>query len=352
MSTRLVGQVGRLAWALLGILALAMVAGFVLKKLALLFIPLVLALFPATLLVPVVQALGNRGLPRTPATFVTLLASLLVFTLLAWGTVTLVIAQVPDLVDSAGEGVSRVEEEVQRAFPGFHMPGVDGALDYVRDRLARTTNERGDTQDDLASGVLSATLGAVQVVAGILLFAVILFFYLRNGRDLVVGTVAFLAPAAGNRLLPLAEEAWDTLGGYFRGQLMVALFDAVLIGIGLLVLGIPLVVPLVALTLIGGLFPIVGAVVAGALAVLVAFAHGGIGLGLGVAAIVLVVQQIESNLLAPLILSRVLDLHPLVIILSVTVGGVVLGVLGAFLAVPAAAIVKQVVTSLRAESEA
>ncbi len=351
MNTRAVRRAGRLAWAFIGILALAVVAGFVFQKLTLLFVPLILALFPATLLVPAARTLEEWRLSRTLAAIVTLVGSLLLFSLLASAAGTLVVDDLPDLVESAGEGIATVEELIQRAFPEFQIPGIDGVVDLLRDRIEQGSDEDGDTGGDLASGVMSATLGAVEVIAGILLFVVILFFYLRSGRELAAGTVNFVAPSARERVLSLAEGAWETLGGYFRGQLLVALFDAVLIGIGLLVLGVPMVIPLAALTFIGGLFPIVGAVVAGALSVLVAFAHGGLALGLGVAAIVLVVQQIESNLLAPMILSRVVSLHPLVVILSVTLGGILLGVLGAFLAVPAAAIVNQVVTSLRADQE-
>ncbi len=351
MSAPAVRRAGRLAWAVIGILALAVVAGFVFQKLALLFVPLILALFPATLLVPVARTLEGRRLPRTLAAIVTLVGSLLLLSLFAGTAVTLVVSEVPALVESAGEGVAGVEELVQRAFPDFRIPGIDGLLEMLRDRLDEGSDEEGNTAGGLTSGVVSATLGAVEVIAGILLFVVTLFFYLRSGRELATGTVNFLVPGARDLVLQLAEEAWETLGGYFRGQLLIALFDAVLIGIGLLVLGVPMVIPLVALTFLGGLFPIVGAVVTGALAVLVAFAHGGIGLGLGVAAIVLLVQQVESNVLAPMILSRVVDLQPLVVILAVTLGGITLGVLGAFVAVPAAAIVKQVVTSLRSSSE-
>lgn len=341
-----------MAWALVGILAVAVVAGFVFQKLALLFVPLILALFPATLLVPVVRTLEGWRLPRTLAAIVTMVGSLLLLVLLAGAAVALVVSEVPDLVESAGEGVVGVEGLVQRAFPDFQMPGLDGFFEMIGDHLDKGSDEDGNTAGGVASGVLSATLGTVEVIAGTLLCVVTLFFFLRSGRQLATGTVNFLAPGARDRVLPLAEEGWETLGGYFRGQLLVALFDALMIGVGLLVLGVPMVIPLAALTFVGGLFPIVGAIVTGALAVLVAFAHGGMALALGVAAIVLVVQQVESNVLAPLILSRVVDLQPLVIILSVTLGGITLGVLGAFLAVPAAAIMKKVVTSVREDSEA
>lgn len=341
-------RAGRTAWALLGVLGLVVVAGFVVGELAMIVIPGLLALLPATLLVPFSRALEGWKLGRTPAAILTLLGSAVIFFAAVAGGVTLIVQELPELVDSARGGVDAVEEAVQRFVPDFQLPGVDAAIEMVTDRLERALGEGGDQGGALASGVLTVTLGAVEVLAGTILLFVFLFFYIRSGRELAVGTLEFIAPGSRERILPLAEEAWDTLGGYFKGQMLVALFDAVLIGIGLLLLGVPMVIPLAALTFVGGLFPIVGAVAAGALAMLVALAHEGLVLGLMVALLVVAVQQIESNLLAPVILGRAVDLHPLVIILSVTLGGIVLGVLGAFLAVPSAAIVKRVLTRLRA----
>jgi predicted PurR-regulated permease PerM len=140
---------------------------------------------------------------------------------------------------------------------------------------------------------------------------------------------------------------WWTLGAYFRGQLLVAFFDAVLIGLGLLLLGIPLALPLTVLVFLGGLFPIVGAFVSGLLAVLVALASDGLTTALLVFALVVAVQQAESNLLEPLILAKVIALHPLVVILSITAGVVSFGILGAFLAVPFAAAVARIVDMVR-----
>jgi putative heme transporter len=343
---------GRTAWALLGILGVVVVVGLIVREVALLVIPALLALFPATLLLPVSRTLEGWKLGRTPAAIVTLCVSAVLFLGAVAGGVTLVVQELPELVDSAREGVEAVEEAVQRFLPEFQLPGVDAAIQMTTERLERTLGEGGEQGGALASGVLSVTLGAVEVLAGTILLFVFLFFYIRSGRELAVGVLDFIAPGSRERILPLAEEAWRTLGGYFRGQMLVALFDAVFIGIGLFLLGVPMVIPLAALTFVGGLFPIVGAVAAGLLAVLVALAHGGLVLGLMVALLVLAVQQIESNLLAPVILSRAVDLHPLLIILSVTLGGIVLGVLGAFLAVPTAAILKRVVTRLREGDDA
>ena len=378
MSPRGVRHVGRIAWSVLGILGLVALSGLILRQLALVVVPLVLALFPATLLVPVSRFLERWKVPRTLAAFLTLLGGIIVFGGVAAGAITLVVAEAPDLADSAGEGIERVEELVGRAVPGFQLPGRDEILQILRESFVETSDETGgETEDgqgsDAASpdeegsaegagaletssaqpgdlvAALSFTMGAVEVFAGILLTLVILFFYLKSGHALADGTVGFLFPDHRERIMEILDDAWDTLGAYFRGQLLVALIDGVVIGLALLLLGVPVALPLAVIVFFGGLFPILGAVVTGALAVLVAFAHGGLGLALAVAGIVLLVQQLEGNVLEPLILSRVIDLQPLTVILAITLGAVVLGILGAFLAVPAAAIGKQVIVDLRGE---
>jgi predicted PurR-regulated permease PerM len=123
--------------------------------------------------------------------------------------------------------------------------------------------------------------------------------------------------------------------------------DAVFIGLGIWLLGVPLVIPLAVLVFLGGLFPIVGAFLSGLLAVLVALADGGLGTGLATLAVVIVVQQLEGNVLEPIILSRVIQLHPLMILVSIGTGAILLGVLGAFLAVPIAASIARVVEHAR-----
>jgi len=336
---------GRLAWAVLGVLALAAVAGVVLRELSLVVVPLLLAFFPATLLVPLVRRLERWRLPRTLAAILAFLGGLLLLLGVAAGTVTLVVAQLPDVLDSAGEGVEGLEDLVGRVVPGFEIPAADDIREMILDRL--DGSDEGAGSGEIARQAISMTMSAVEVVAGMVLFLVILFLYLLSGRAMAEGLAGFVAPGSRERIMTLAGEAWETLGAYFRGQLLVALVDAVLIGIGLLILGIPLALPLAAIVFFGGLFPIVGALATGALAVLVAFSHGGLGIALVVAGIVLAVQQLEGNVLEPLILSQVIDLPPLAIIVSITLGAVVLGVLGAFLAVPTAAVGKRLLLRLR-----
>lgn len=340
-----VRQAGRTAWALVGILVLLALTGLLLRELFLAVVPLVLALFPASLLIPVRNLLERWKVPRTVAAFLTLFGGIVVLGGVAAGSITLVVSGAPEIAESAGERIQQIEELVGRVVPGFQLPGMDELLAMLGVATSDQGDEEGDGDGDpegdgggseaplaeggaagnLASMALTFTAGAVEVVAGLLLILVILFFFLRNGRSLAEGAAGFFFPDQSKRILTIADEAWDTLGSYFRGQLLVALVDAVFIGVALLLLGIPLAVPLAVLVFFGGLFPIVGAVVTGGVAVLVAFAHAGPAMALAVAGIVLLVQQLESNVLEPLILSRVLDLQPLTIILSITLGATVWG---------------------------
>nr|MBA2578793.1 AI-2E family transporter [Euzebyaceae bacterium] len=150
----------------------------------------------------------------------------------------------------------------------------------------------------------------------------------------------------------IGARVWFTIGAYIRGQLVIAVVDAVLIGLGLWIVGVPLALPLAVLVFFGGLFPIVGAVAAGIVAVLVALATGGLTSALIVLAIVVAVQQVEGHLLAPIVLGKATELHPVAVIAALTAGAVLLGVLGAFLAVPIAASATRAVGYLRTRVEA
>lgn len=321
------------------------VAWIVVQALAVVVVPLVLALFPATLLVPVARRLERWRVPPAVAALLTLAGGLTLFLGIAAGAVTLVVEQVPDVVDSAGEGVERLEELIGRVVPGFEIPAADELREMMVSGVQNAAEDSEGT--GVASRALSMAMSAVEVVSGIVLLVVVLFFYLKDGRLLAEGLAAFVAPDSRKRIMEFADEGWETLVAYFRGQLLVALSDAVLIGIGLVILGVPLALPLSAIVFFGGLFPIIGAFVTGALAILVGFSDGGLGIGLAVLGVVVLVQQLEGNVLEPLILGHAIDLEPLVILVSITVGAILLGVLGAFLAVPAVAVAKKMVVGLR-----
>lgn len=145
----------------------------------------------------------------------------------------------------------------------------------------------------------------------------------------------------------MAARGWDTLGAFVRSQALIGLLDAVFIGLGLWVLDVPLVLPLAVLTFVSAFVPIVGALFAGLVAVLIALVSNGLMDALIVLAIIIVVQQLEGNVLQPMIQSRGLGLHAAVVLLAVTLGGSLAGVVGSLLAVPAAALVAVVWNYLR-----
>ena len=334
-------QAGRTSWSVAGILVLVGVVAVVLSQIPLVVIPLLLALFPATLLIPVEKFLERRGAPSALASITSILAAIvLVLGTLAIIT-TLVVMQLPELVESANEGLEQVEGFLADDPLGIGLTTVAGIVAAAAEQLGEV--------GELAPQALEAAVAAFEFVAGLLILLVVLFFYLKDGRRLPEGVLSLVPLRFRGHARAIGRRAWDTVGAYFRGQLLVALVDAVVIGIGLLILGVPLAIPLAVLIFFGGLFPIVGAVTTGALAILVALADGGLTAGLIVLGLILGVQQLESNVLQPLILGHAISLHPLVVLLAITTGAITLGILGAFLAVPVAAVISEAIDYLRSD---
>lgn len=331
-----VRRLGRSAWALLGIVGVLVLVGWLAGQLSLIVIPVILALFPATLLVPLASKLKSVGVPASLAALASMLIGFLAIGGLIGAMIPLVASEMPELVESADTGVEEIERWLQDDPLGLGIGGPTGLLESAREQIGEIGQYAGQAA--------TAASTAAEVLAGLLLLFVLLFFYLKDGRRLTDGINSVMPARIRPRLARAADLAWDTLGSYFRGQLMVALVDAVFIGIGLLIVGIPLAVPLAVLIFFGALFPLVGAVVTGSLAVLVGLADGGPVTAIIVLAIILGVQQVEGNVLQPFIIGRAISLHPLVVILAITGGGVLFGILGAFLAVPVAAIVARVIS--------
>ena len=336
-------RAGKTGAALLVLAAVVAAAAYVASLLMLLIVPVVLALFPATLLVPVADWLKDKGVPAALAAVSSLLAGILVIGAVIGAMVPLVAAQLPDLAESAGEGIQQVQGQVEE------LTGVQiGEMDELLDQASEMLGETGE----IAGQAMEAAFVAFEGVAALLLLFVVLFFYLKDGRRLAAGLADTTPPRVRPHVHEAMRRAWTTLGTYFRGQLLVGLINATLIGTALLLLGIPLAIPLAVIVFFGGLFPVVGALVAGALAVLVAAADAGLTMALIVLAIVIVIEQLEGNVFEPLIHGHAIALHPLVILLSITGGALLLGIFGAFLAVPVAAITARVLDYLRGASEA
>jgi putative heme transporter len=335
-------RAGVFAWSVLGLFATLVVVLYLLDLFKLVFIPLVIALFPAALLSPISGRLKRWGVPPLAAAALVLVVFLVGVVGLLAALIWLIVGEFDDLVETLEAAYEDVSEWIESTI-GWTPPSIDELVEQVQNWAMEL--EVGQT----ATSVAFATFEAI---AGILLGIIALLFYLKDG-DRMAGVALQLTPERLREdVAEIFRRVWDTLGGYFRGQLLVALVDAVAIGIGLFLLGVPLALPLAMLVFFGGLFPIVGAFTAGAVAVLVALAEGGLGLAIAVLVLNVAVQQLEGNLLEPLIVGRATQLHPLLVLASLTAGAVTLGILGAFLAVPiTAAIVRAVSYVLERDPE-
>jgi predicted PurR-regulated permease PerM len=240
------------------------------------------------------------------------------------------VGQADDIAADASSGLQQVQDQVQGS-DLVTQDQIDRAIQATQDRLANSA-------DSIASGVLG-TLGAVgSGLVTVVLTLLLTFFFLKDGRRFRPWLHAMTGQRAGPHVVAVLDRSWVTLGGFIRTQALVSLIDAVFIGVGLLVVGVPLAVPLAVLTFFGGFVPIVGAFVVGAIAVLVALVSVGWVGALIVLGIIVAVQQLEGNVLQPWLQSKVMQLHPAVVLLAVTLASTLFGIVGAFLAVPVVAV--------------
>jgi predicted PurR-regulated permease PerM len=324
---------GRLAIrALQVIVVVAVAAGVivVLREVTLVTIPLVLALIIASALAPVMAWMRRRGIPAVVATLISLLTITAVLGGVGWLIVWAVRNQWDALFQQAREGFQALAAWAQD-LPFFPTAAeldvlLDQAVDFV-------------TSAQFGSGAL-AGLGAVaSFVTGAVLLVTILFFFLKDGPQLWEFVLRPFRGESYRRGQRIGEKTVAVFGSYVRGTAAVALVDSVGILIGLLILQVPLAIPLAVLVFILAFIPIVGATLAGILAALVALVANGWVTALIVVGVVVLVNQLEGNFLQPVLMGRSMKLHAFVILIALTAGAAVGGILGAILAVPITAAV-------------
>ena len=320
------------AWRLLVIAAATVLVAYAASKLLVIVIPLVVAMLLTSLLHGPARALQRRGVPRTIAAICVVGGGLLVLGILFGIVIPPFVDQAPDLAAQVEEGL----RELARSFAGSTIGASEREVDNAIDRAVDSLD--GDSRS-VASGLLSGALIAVEIVAAILLTIFLTFFMVRDGDRMWLWVVGLVGVDRRRTVVEGGSRAWAALSAYIRGVAIVATVDAVLIGAALVILGVPLAFPLIVLTFLAAFFPIVGAFAAGAAAVLVALVAKGATAALIMLVVIVVVQQLEGNVLYPIIVGSQLKVHPVAMLLTLGVGGVVLGVAGAFLAVPVAAVV-------------
>lgn len=313
----------------------------VLGALTVVVIPLAVALLLSALFTPPVAWLAGRGLPRGLAAALVLLGGLAAVGGLLWFVVRAIITGLPDLSARLNESYARLRDWLAAGPLGLSGEEIDRLIGQARDWFGRNRQE-------LVSGALGAfsTIGAV--LAGLAMAVFILIFFVYEGPRMWQALLRPLPDRARDRIDRAGARAFHDLTAFVRAILAVALIDAVGIGLGLWITGVPLVIPLAALVFLGAFVPYVGALVSGLVAVLVALVAQGPLIALVVAIIVIGVQQLEGNVLEPLITGNLVRLHPVAVLLAVAIGASQAGITGAVFAVPVLTTIRAVVAELRA----
>lgn len=323
------GRAGTRAAQVLLLVGLAWVVIRVLTLVPLVVIPVLLAVILAAAISPLVRWLAGHGWPRALAVLTSFVAVLAVFGGVVTAVVALVRMQFKELVTRALAGIDQLHAFLNNG----PVPVSDQELANAKESV-----QKFFSSGNLGSDALTGLRTGGEILAGMVLMAVILFFFLKDGAVIRAFLFGFLPARHRDRAHRAAAASTRVLGGYVRGTALIAAIDAAIVAVALLILGVPLAVPLAVFVFIGGFIPIIGATAAGSLAVLVALVSNGPVPAVVVLAVLVGANQLEHHVLQPLLMGKVLNIHGLVILLSLAAGTMLAGVIGALLAVPLAAV--------------
>ncbi|KOU70034.1 membrane protein [Streptomyces sp. MMG1533] len=330
-------------WRLLVLAGTVWVLMRVISAVQLVVLAFVAALLITALLQPTVERLRRLGFPRGLATALTAVLGFVVMGLIGWFVTWQVMENIDNLSDQIQDGIDELRKWLLNS--PFHV--TDKQINDIAENLREAV---GANTDQITSAGLEGVTVVVEALTGILLAAFSTLFLLYDGRRIWEWTLKLVPAAARPGVAGAGPRAWRTLTAYVRGTVIVALIDAIFIGLGIYFLDVPMAVPLAVFIFLFAFIPLVGAVVSGALAVVVALVTQGVFTAVMVLAVVLAVQQIEGHILQPFILGRAVRVHPLAVVLSVAAGGMVAGIGGAVVAVPLVAVTNTVVGYLRTYS--
>ncbi|MDX3851656.1 AI-2E family transporter [Streptomyces sp. AK02-01A] len=335
---------GEAAWRLLVLAGTLWVLMRVISAVQLVVLAFVAGLLITALLQPTVARLKGYGVPRGLATSLTAIAGFVLMGLVGWFVVWQVMENLDDLSNRVTDGIDELKHWLLNS--PFHV-----TEDQINDIAKNLSDAVGTNTEEITSAGLQGVTVMVEFLTGMLLAMFSTLFLLYDGRRIWEWTLKLVPAQAREGVAGAGPRAWRTLTAYVRGTVIVALIDATFIGLGLYFLDVPLAVPLAVFIFLGAFIPLVGAVISGALAVVVALVTQDVFTALMVLAVVLAVQQIEGHVLQPFILGRAVRVHPLAVVLSVAAGGLVAGIGGAVVAVPLVAVTNTVVGYLRAYSQ-
>lgn len=295
-------------------------------------LPVLLALIVCTVLWPPVSWLRDHKVPPALAVVLTIIGAVAAFVGIGAAIAPSIRKQIPELIDRAQEGTRKLIDWIQG-------PPLNLELGELEDALNDLVSFLQGRSGQIASGVFAGLSGATSAAVTAFVLIVLVFFFLKDGPKFLPWMRRYTGGNAGWHLTEVLSRSWNTLAGFIRAQALVSFVDAFFIGLGLVILNVPLALALALITFFAGFIPIIGAISAGALAVIIALVTNGFTNAVLVLVLIVAVQQLEGNVLSPIIQSKAMNLHAVVVLLSVTLGSTLFGIMGAFLAVPVAAVV-------------
>ncbi|WP_157073377.1 AI-2E family transporter [Kribbia dieselivorans] len=328
------------SWRLLVIAAGVVAVMWVLATLSTVTIPVAIAILLAAMLAPLTLAL-NRIMPRPLAAFITVIGTLAVVLGLISLVGTQLATQITDLTSQVVIGLQQIRDWLAGTF-GISDTQISDFLRNTRQEATNLVTSDVATQFGLTAG---------HIVTGFFISMFTLFFFLMQGEHIWAWVVRLFPRGARTRMLSSGRIAWHQLTSYTRATIIVAAVDAVGIGAGAAILGVPFAAGIGLLTFFGAFVPIIGALASGAIAVILALVTKGFVTALIMLAVTIGVQQLESHLLQPVLMGRAVAVHPLGVLLAIAAGGVLAGIVGALLAVPVAAVINAVGHHLLADEQ-
>ncbi len=330
------------AWSwrivVVGIVGIALFTAFL--NLASLMVPLIIALLIAAPLERFVTRLERYGIHRGWGSALTILLGVVIILALVTLAGTSIVTGFGDLREAAISGFNTFIDWLS-----------DGPLHISSDQIDEGVKNLTGLLQDNALGVASSAVGVTSAIGGMFAGTIIallaLFFFMRDGRTMWVWAVGHVPVEDKERVDHAGLNAWHTLARYTKTSAFVALVDAVGIGVGAWIIGVPLALPIGILVFLFSFIPLFGATISGIVAVLVALFAGGWKTALVMLIVVIVVQQVEGSVLYPWLFGKAASIHPMVILLTVSAGTLILGLVGAVVAVPLLAFVTAFVTGYR-----
>lgn len=331
---------GAWSWRLIVIAGAGWVVWKGLGHVSLLVIAMMVAMLLAALLSPTVMLLRKKGVRAGGAAAIAELGLLLLLAVIISLTGQQLVRGFATMANKAVQGYQQLVDWWLKSL------GYDLGADQLNQLLHQIEDTFKDNPNTVLNGVSRVGSTAADVATGVLLTLFTLLFFLMEGERIWLFVVGLFPKDAREAVNGAGRAGWKSLGAYVRVQILVAAIDAIGIGLGAAILGVPLAIPLGVLVFLGSFIPVIGALFSGAVAVLLALVALGPVQALIMLGIVLLVQQVESHILQPLIMGKAVSLHPLAVIFSVAGGSMIFGAVGALFAVPTLAVVNSVVRYL------